>query len=331
MAGLIGLLGAGFSRNWGGWLADEAFEYLIGTPEVRAEPGLRELLWRHQSSGGFENALAELYESFRLPDPTTPGVEYMNSHVPVRSQIGALQGAVSRMFDAMNQAFNEQLEFEQPIIDFLATFDALFTLNQDMLLERLYSNRLAATRPTASKWQGALLPGVAKRKKIRESNGTDFWSEYEWIPDSAVSLSDYSKGELQPIYKLHGSSQWYTADSSQPLLIIGAEKARAIQQFDVLRQYWHSFEQTLSQGPRIAIIGYSFRDDHINEALKKATKAGSELFVIDPSGSRISESNTEVVALLRHHLTGASRRPLRSTLSRDPAERSKLDRFLSGA
>jgi hypothetical protein len=23
------LTGAGFSRNWGGWLADEAFEYLL--------------------------------------------------------------------------------------------------------------------------------------------------------------------------------------------------------------------------------------------------------------------------------------------------------------
>lgn len=29
------LLGAGFSRNWGGWLADEAFEYLIGHNEIK--------------------------------------------------------------------------------------------------------------------------------------------------------------------------------------------------------------------------------------------------------------------------------------------------------
>jgi len=28
------LLGAGFSRNWGGWLASEAFEYLLGSPEM---------------------------------------------------------------------------------------------------------------------------------------------------------------------------------------------------------------------------------------------------------------------------------------------------------
>ena len=53
------LTGAGFSRNWGGWLATEAFEYLIGCPEVD-EP-LRRLLWKHKSrGGGFEDALAEL-------------------------------------------------------------------------------------------------------------------------------------------------------------------------------------------------------------------------------------------------------------------------------
>ncbi len=28
------LLGAGFSRNWGGWPASEAFEYLLGCPQV---------------------------------------------------------------------------------------------------------------------------------------------------------------------------------------------------------------------------------------------------------------------------------------------------------
>jgi len=38
------LTGAGFSRNWGGWLADEAFEYLIGCPEIDVH--LRHLLWQ---------------------------------------------------------------------------------------------------------------------------------------------------------------------------------------------------------------------------------------------------------------------------------------------
>lgn len=54
------LLGAGFSHNWGGWLASEAFEYLIGHPGIIANTELRALLWKHHDRGGFEMALDEL-------------------------------------------------------------------------------------------------------------------------------------------------------------------------------------------------------------------------------------------------------------------------------
>ena len=50
------LTGAGFTRNWGGWLADEAFEYLLGHPRI--DDGLRKLLWKHKD-GGFEAAVEE--------------------------------------------------------------------------------------------------------------------------------------------------------------------------------------------------------------------------------------------------------------------------------
>src|ERR1700741_823492 len=54
------LTGAGFSANWGGWVASEAFEYLLGCPEILADDRLRDLLWDYQLKGGFEDALAEL-------------------------------------------------------------------------------------------------------------------------------------------------------------------------------------------------------------------------------------------------------------------------------
>jgi hypothetical protein len=54
------LIGAAFSRNWGGWLASEAFEYLLGDPTVVANAELRALLWRHQATGGFEAAFEKL-------------------------------------------------------------------------------------------------------------------------------------------------------------------------------------------------------------------------------------------------------------------------------
>src|SRR5579862_2453381 len=84
------LLGAGFSRNWGGWVASEAFEYLLGSPEILADPQLRDLLWRHQLGGGFEDALAEVQTAGRTSWARQPWTH---------AQLVSFQGAVGRMFD----------------------------------------------------------------------------------------------------------------------------------------------------------------------------------------------------------------------------------------
>jgi hypothetical protein len=57
------LTGAGFSRNWGGWLANEAFEYLLGSPEI--DDYLRSILWQTKLSGeGFEGALSAVQAAY---------------------------------------------------------------------------------------------------------------------------------------------------------------------------------------------------------------------------------------------------------------------------
>jgi FtsZ-binding cell division protein ZapB len=94
------LLGAGFSRNWGGWLAAEAFEYLLGCPEVIRDPSLAQLLWRYQPQGGFESALAELQSAYsRDPRSNEPALM-------------GLQAAIKRMFADMNGAFMESAGWE---------------------------------------------------------------------------------------------------------------------------------------------------------------------------------------------------------------------------
>jgi hypothetical protein len=43
------LTGAGFSHNWGGYLAKEAFDYLLGVTET--DEDLRRILWADQAKG----------------------------------------------------------------------------------------------------------------------------------------------------------------------------------------------------------------------------------------------------------------------------------------
>src|SRR5262245_52500715 len=92
------LTGAGFSRNWGGWLADEAFEYLLGCSRVSSE-----LLWRYKGNGGFEAALSELQlESGKA-----------GRSVALLNEFTDFDAAVRGMFADMNEAF-ARINFEFP-------------------------------------------------------------------------------------------------------------------------------------------------------------------------------------------------------------------------
>jgi hypothetical protein len=123
-------LGAGFSRNWGGWLASEVFEYLLGSS--RLDEALRQLLWRHKDRGGFVGALTELQEEHFDSTRSEPEGHLMD-----------LQAAILDMFNDMDEAFGEvtfelQDDIESLVRSFIVRFDAIFTLNQDLLLERHY-------------------------------------------------------------------------------------------------------------------------------------------------------------------------------------------------
>jgi hypothetical protein len=88
------LTGAGFSRNWGGWLADEAFEYLLGCADLL--PHHRTLLWKHRGKGGFESVLQELRDDF----VRSPGA---HTERPLQEFDKMLLG----MFTTMNQGFDD--------------------------------------------------------------------------------------------------------------------------------------------------------------------------------------------------------------------------------
>ena len=86
------LLGAGFSRNWGGWLASEVFEYLLGCPEITSNVHLRRALWKSKGEGGFEQTLALVQVDRSLGESER------------EQAIHGFEAALTRMFDDMNSA-----------------------------------------------------------------------------------------------------------------------------------------------------------------------------------------------------------------------------------
>lgn len=320
--GHILLLGAGFSRNWGGWLASEAFEYLLGCPQVDAD--IRNLLWSYKRKGGFEDALAHLQNEFaRGRDP---------------QRLTKLQFAISQMFNDMDQAFATIRDFEPQndiaymVRSCLVRFDAIFTLNQDLLMERHYLNGNVALSSYRD-WSGWQIPGMRPTPgEGLPDPGATQWSP---LPPSDFRLTPDS----QPYFKLHGSSNWVAGNSGRELLVMGGNKATTIEQHPILKWNYERFKEYLAKpGMRLMVIGYSFGDYHINQAIAEvADRDTLRLFIIDPLGVDVLDKNRNapipapdpLFTRLQPHVVGASRRTVRDIFGRDRVEHAKVMRFIT--
>jgi hypothetical protein len=162
------LTGAGFSRNWGGWLANEAFEYLLGSNHV--DDLLRNRLWdAKERKLGFEDILAELQASYETR---------FNAHV--EQDLRNLTSAITVMFADMANAY-DQSNFQGPhlttvasVASFLHRFDVIYTLNQDTLIEQKYTGKeaqspfLSCVRP-GLKPAGEVLDIGHRRRAVQRS------------------------------------------------------------------------------------------------------------------------------------------------------------------
>lgn len=201
------LIGASFSRNWGGPLSDEITGSLLA--ELHDDAVIANALRR----GPFEDAFVGFH-----------------SAAPAGASQTRFQKAVIDLFSRLNKSFvTKQFEFSKDVNlsvkSFLSKFDAIFSLNQDLLLEIHYLDDAI----NHGKWTGVRLPGM----KL-SSPGADP-SMGVWTPAAVHSPGP----SFQPLYKLHGSSNWQ-GEAGEQLLIMGNQKTGAIDRFPVLRGYMRS-------------------------------------------------------------------------------------------
>jgi len=318
------LLGAGFSQNWGGWVSKEVFEYLLEKKEIHDNPRLLSLLWSNQEHG-FESMLATLHNNYQI-----------HQNEQTLSDLNTVEKILRAMFKDMNNGFNRILDWEINLNlthHFLTRFDAIFTLNQDLLLEYHYLNNNIQLRSHGSKkWGGYQIPGMVSLTPNARTPGETFFSP--------ASNSDFFiEKNLQPYIKLHGSSNWTSKDEKN-LLIMGSNKATQIAKFEILKHYYNYFESCLNDNCKLMVVGYGFLDNHINQSLLKAAENNLKLFNVNPLGSdqalQLNKTknpsqigaDTDVELLFKKSLIGASRKPLRETFSNvSSAEFNKFSRF----
>jgi len=140
----------------------------------------------------------------------------------------------------------------------------LFTLNQDVLLEGMGTYTPGDPQPRTP----AVLPAEgAFSFNFRSPLLSEADRQRRPVPDSAPPGGWPSlKGGLHYI-KLHGSASWKTAAGRHDF-VIGGGKTGLIDRSPLLSWYRDIFRAVcLDGGVRLLVIGYGFRDDHINEIL----------------------------------------------------------------
>lgn len=308
------LLGAGFTRNWGGWLASELTGELCG---IVADD--EDLVRRLKETRNFERVLADVRVEAR-------------AGVAAHRRFERLQQATLDVFNRMNQALAKGgFEFrvaggkQRWVATFLAEFDAIFTLNQDLLLELHYVPGKAMTR-----WQGSAYPGIDLPADWLDS-----------LPAGRLERNLRAGGPsqvadgIQPIYKLHGSVNWISDDGSH-VVVVGDGKDRTIRENTLLMGYLEELERCLSAGDtRLMVIGYSFADRHINDVIEAASRTkGLRTYLVDPAGlsmfdpppNALITRPSDVFFALRP--AGILTRPLRQAFESDDLAFESLWRFL---
>ena len=319
------LLGAGFTRNWGGPVASEMFDLLIGRKPINEMPVLRAALVKHRDRGGFEAALGEIQAEYeRSPSPQN------------LAHLRGFQDAIAEVFADLDTAVSSaNFEFQAPpdnsgvFVKFLTAFDAIFSLNQDLMLERHYLHHpLNVTLASGNKWNGWEFPGMQGQPPANPGladPGRDRWSPK---PPEEFRVSP----NLQPVFKLHGSTTWF--DGTGQIMVMGYNKLTTIRSQQVLRFYHSEFERCLSlPSARLVVIGYGFQDTHITTAIRRMLSVpGPRLFIIDRLGVDVTDEHRKLpvrpVNEFLNIIGGASTRSLPEIFGGPSADYINLMRFL---
>jgi hypothetical protein len=327
------LTGAGFSRNWGGRLAKEVNTAIA--MRVQNDPELARLLHRNPN---FEEALTELQTEVAT-----------SSRFGLPERLQKLETAIVDVFSDMNRSmaqtsFSFLEETGWTIPEFLALFEAIFTLNQDLLLEKHYliPPPVGLSLVSRGKWDLCVIPGMDEMPNPAVAAGRLYDPLLAERRPVASPQTTVIGPRQQPYFKLHGSINWQ-ANNGGRLLVMGGNKPTTMQSHQILMWYANKFTEALSRpNARLMVIGYGFGDGHINRLIHDAWEKGGRtlsMFIVHPDGREILRKVNPTYGKGIYHpgpleeIVGIydSTRPLRTTFDgSDSGEHDLLVQYVEG-
>lgn len=297
------MLGAGFTKNFGGLLAEEMWIEIFNHEKVQEQPKIKELMlndFNYESI--YNNVLGnELYsndEQNAIISATTSAYDHIDN-ILKKHFLRRSPSAWDKNIDKLLHSFGER-----------DSCSFIFTLNQDLFIERFYQN----PRHSSSCNPKLSIPGIntssnwfmnrddfpryhARNNEGRVPTEEEVKQYFNLKPEDYCTLptpdmlNQGKKGLLADgnyfLIKLHGSYNWISS-SDKRAMVIGTGKAEQIKKECLLEKYFNIFRKVLSQKQRrLLIIGYGFGDDHINHELSESIKNhGLKIYILSPESPR---------------------------------------------
>ena len=274
------LTGAGCTRNFGGFLANEMWAWIFNDSNIEKNHQLKGLV---KTDFDYESIYYKVIDGIGFNDDEKKALK------------GAVYSAYKKLDDKIRSLGTNQLVCINEFSKFIERFSGypastgrndtkgfFFTLNQDLFIERYCSPpnfkpiTLYAPQPKLSQDEvydenihSVNLPSIADIEQINPLSSTKFF-----------------------YVKLHGSWNWYSSDGKKRM-VIGRNKINQINTEPVLLRYFEIFKEVLSKGDvRLFVIGYGFRDEHINDTIADAIMNNNlKLYVLNPSNPEMFKND----------------------------------------
>jgi len=257
------LTGAGFTQPFRGLLAEQMFSAIYnricGSLALRTEMKH----WVPDYEGFYDHVLKSIQiedKDKKLFETALRGT-YEDLDENIREQDVSLRNICTRFFERFSGSGREE--------------GFVFTLNQDLFVERWCSSHNTLIK----------IPGIDAHPDWFTPRFTSALQNEHWIELPDITRLEKNKkyfytqnwGSLGYV-KLHGSYGW----RGKYPMIIGKRKTEQMKDEPLINWWSDLFQEILKEAANLVVVGYSFRDEHINNWILQRMSQGLNLHVVNP-------------------------------------------------